>query len=65
MLTMKTDNVTVEIDLDSHFYIKRGDAETDSLRVPWSELDESAAAGLRQFAEMVEGTLEAMNLPEK
>ncbi len=64
MLTMKTDNVTVEIDLDSHFYLKRGDAEGDSIRVPWSELDETAAASLKQFAEMVEGTLEGMNLPE-
>ncbi len=64
MLTIKTDNVTVEIELDSHFYLNRGDAEDDSIRVPWNELDESAAANLKQFAEMVEGTLEAMTSTE-
>ncbi|MCK4502999.1 MAG: hypothetical protein KAU22_08170 [Desulfuromonadales bacterium] len=63
MLTIKTDNVTVEIEPESHFYLKRGDAEDDSLRVAWNDLDASAAASLKQFADMVEGTLEAMNLP--
>jgi len=60
MLTIKTDNVTVEIEPESHFYLKRGEEEDDSIRVPWKELDASAAANLRQFAEMVEGTLEGM-----
>ncbi len=64
MLTIKTDNVTVEIEPESHFYLKRGDAEDDSIRVPWDELDESAATGLKQFAEMIEGSLEGM-LPEE
>ena len=65
MITIKTDNVMVEIDLDSHFYLKRGAGDDDSLRVEWKDLDAEAAAGLRQFAELVEGTLEGMNLPAK
>ena len=64
MLTIKTDKVTVEIEPDSHFYLKRGDDEDDSIRVPWQELDDAAAANLRQFAEMVEGTLDGM-IPEE
>lgn len=60
MLRIQTDNVTVEIELDSHFYLKRGDAEDDSIRVAWNDLDASAAANLAQFAEMIEGTLEGM-----
>ena len=60
MLTISTDNVTVEIEPNSHFYLKRGNDEDDTIRVPWQDLDESAAANLRQFAEMVEGTLDGM-----
>ncbi len=60
MLTIKTDNVTVEIEPDSYFYLKRGDDDDDAIRVPWQELDDSAAANLRQFADMVEGTLDGM-----
>lgn len=60
MLRIQTDNVTVEIELDSHFYLKRGDAEDDSIRVAWNDLDASAAANLKQFSDMIEGTLEGM-----
>jgi len=60
MLRIQTDNVPVEIELDSHFYLKRGDAEDDSIRVAWNDLDASAAANLTQFSEMIEGTLEGM-----
>lgn len=64
MLRIQTDNVTVEIELDSHFYLKRGDAEDDSIRVEWNDLDASAAANLKQFAAMIEGSLEGM-IPEE
>jgi len=64
MLRIQTDNVTVEIELDSHFYLKRGDAEDDSIRVEWNDLDASAAANLKQFADMIEGSLEGM-IPEE
>ncbi|WP_321369372.1 hypothetical protein [uncultured Desulfuromusa sp.] len=60
MLRIQTDHVTVEIELNSHFYLKRGDAEDDSIRVAWNDLEDSAAANLKQFAEMIEGTLEGM-----
>jgi len=60
MLTIKTDNVTVEIAPDSHFFLKRGDAEDDSIRIAWSDLDASAVANLNQFVEMIEGTLKGM-----
>ena len=60
MLRIQTDNVTVEIELDSHFYLKRGDAEDDSIRVAWNDLDAAAAANLKQFSDMIEGTLEGM-----
>ncbi len=60
MLTIKTDNVTVEIKPESHFYLKRGDAEDDSINIAWSDLDDSAVANLNQFVDMIEGTLEGM-----
>jgi len=60
MLTIKTDNVTVEIAPDSHFFLKRGDDEDDSIRINWSDLDEAAVNNLNQFVVMVEGTLEGM-----
>ncbi len=60
MLTIKTDNVTVEIKPESHFFLKRGEAEEDSIHLAWSDLDESAVANLNQFVDMIEGTLEGM-----
>ena len=60
MLTIKTDNVTVEIKPESHFFLKRGDAEDDSIHIKWSDLDEAAVNNLNQFVVMVEGTLEGM-----
>ncbi|NOQ42255.1 MAG: hypothetical protein GQ563_07120 [Desulfuromusa sp.] len=60
MLTIKTDNVTVEIKPESHFFLKRGDAEEDSIRIEWSDLDESAVENLNQFVVMIEGSLEGM-----
>ncbi len=60
MLTIKTDNVTVEIKPESHFYLKRGAAEDDSIRIAWSDLDDSAVENLNQFVDMIEGTLEGM-----
>ena len=60
MLTIKTDNVTVEIAPYSHFFLKRGDDEDDSIRINWSDLDEAAVNNLNQFVVMVEGTLEGM-----
>jgi hypothetical protein len=60
MLTIKTDNVTVEIKPESHFFLKRGEFADDSIHIEWSDLDESAVANLNQFVEMIEGTLEGM-----
>ena len=60
MLTIKTDNVTVEIKPESHFFLKRGEAEEDSIRIEWSDLDESAVENLNQFVAMIEGSLEGM-----
>ena len=60
MLTIKTDNVTVEIEQGSHFYLNRGDAADDSIRIEWNDLELTAVANLNRFVEMVEGTLEAM-----
>ena len=60
MLTIKSDNVTVEIKPESHFFLKRGDGEDDSIHIKWSDLDEAAVNNLNQFVVMVEGTLEGM-----
>ena len=64
MLTIQTDNVTVEIKPESHFSIIRGEADEDRIRIEWSDLDESAVVNLNQFVEMIEGSLEGM-MPEE
>ncbi len=60
MLTIQTDNVTVEIKPESHFSIIRGEEDEDRIRIEWNDLDESAVANLNQFVEMIEGSLESM-----
>jgi len=64
MLTIQTDNVTVEIEPESHFSIIRGEADDDRIRIEWNDLEDSAVANLNQFVEMIEGSLEMM-LPEE
>ena len=64
MLTIQTDNVTVEIKPESHFFLKRGDSADDSIHIEWNDLDESAVVNLNQFVAMIEGSLEGM-VPEK
>ena len=64
MLTIQTDNVTVEIKPESHFSIIRGEADEDRIRIEWNDLEDSAVANLNQFVEMIEGSLESM-LPEE
>ena len=64
MLTIQTDNVTVEIKLESHFSIIRGEEDDDRIRIEWNDLEDSAVENLNQFVEMIEGSLEMM-LPEE
>ena len=64
MLTIQTDNVTVEIKPESHFSIIRGEEDEDRIRIEWNDLEDSAVENLNQFVEMIEGSLEMM-LPEE
>lgn len=64
MLTIQTDNVTVEINPESHFSIIRGEEAEDRIRIEWNDLEDTAVANLNQFVEMIEGSLEMM-LPEE
>ena len=64
MLTIQTENVTVEIEPESHFSIIRGEEDEDRIRIEWKELEDSAVDNLNQFVAMIEGSLEMM-LPEE
>lgn len=59
MLMIKTDKATVEIEPGSHFFLKRGEGEDDSIRLEWNELDESSVSQLNQLVMIIEGSLEA------
>ncbi|MCW8860607.1 MAG: hypothetical protein OQK50_09225 [Deltaproteobacteria bacterium] len=59
MLMIKTDKATVEIEPGSHFYLKRGEDEEDSINIKWDDLDEAAVANLNQLVAIIEGSLEA------
>lgn len=65
MLKIQTDKATVEIDPGSHFFLKRGDDQDDSIRIDWNDLDENAVASLNQLVTIIEGSLEAFSAPPK
>jgi hypothetical protein len=60
MLKIETDNALVEIEPGSHFFLKRGEDEDDSIRIAWEDLDDTAVANLNQFVTMIEGSLAGM-----
>lgn len=61
MLMIKTEKATVEIDPGSHFFLKRGDGEDDSIRIAWNDLEVDAVNNLNQLVALIEGSLDAMS----
>ena len=59
MLMIKTDSATVEIEPGSHFFLQRGEDKDDSIRIAWTDLDESAVNNLNQLVTIIESSLEA------
>jgi hypothetical protein len=59
MLLIKTAKATVEIEPGSHFFLKRGDASDDSVRIDWNDLDDTSVENLNQLVTIIEGSLDA------